>query len=108
MTGLPAALVMVAGGVAALLLIGFGIWFQISRLGRPLTACADLRTSPGKHLWLSPASTTRGVAITLAGQRQAQPYRGRPDEPGTDHRYHPRRRAGRCLGRLLPAGSHPR
>lgn len=58
MTGLPAALVVVAGGVAALLLIGLGIWFQISRLGRPLTACADLRTSPGKHLGLSPASTT--------------------------------------------------
>jgi hypothetical protein len=58
MTGLPAALVVVAGGIAALLLIGLGIWFQISRLGRPLTACADLRTSPGKHLGLSPASTT--------------------------------------------------
>jgi hypothetical protein len=58
MTGLPAALVVVAGGLAALLLIGLGIWFQISRLGRPLTACADLRTSPGKHLGLSPASTT--------------------------------------------------
>ena len=58
MTGLPAALVVVAGGIAALLLIGLGIWFQISRLGRPLTACADLRTSPGKHLGLSPASAT--------------------------------------------------
>ena len=58
MTGLLAALVVVAGGIAALLLIGLGIWFQISRLGRPLTACADLRTSPGKHLGLSPASTT--------------------------------------------------
>lgn len=58
MTRLPAALVVVAGGIAALLLIGLGIWFQISRLGRPLTACADLRTSPGKHLGLSPASTT--------------------------------------------------
>ena len=58
MTGLLAALVVVAGGIAALLLIGLGIWFQSSRLGRPLTACADLRTSPGKHLGLSPASTT--------------------------------------------------
>lgn len=58
MTGLLTALVVVAGGIAALLLIGLGIWFQISRLGRPLTACADLRTSPGKHLGLSPASTT--------------------------------------------------
>jgi hypothetical protein len=57
MTGLLAALVVVAGGIAALLLVGLGIWFQISRLGRPLTACADLRTSPGKHLGLSPAST---------------------------------------------------
>ena len=58
MTGLLAALVVVAGGIAALLLIGVGIWFQISCLGRLLTACADLRTSPGKHLGLSPASTT--------------------------------------------------
>ena len=49
---------MVAGGIAALLLIGLGIWFQISCLGRLLTASADLRTSPGKHLGLSPASTT--------------------------------------------------
>ena len=58
MTGLLAALVVVAGGIAALLLIGLGIWFQISCLGRLLTASADLRTSPGKHLGLSPASTT--------------------------------------------------
>jgi hypothetical protein len=57
-TGLLAALVVVAGGIAALLLIGLGIWFQISCLGRLLPACADLRTSPGKHLGLSPASTT--------------------------------------------------
>jgi len=57
-TGLLAALVVAAGGVAALLLIGLGIWFQISRLDRLLTACADLRTSPGKHLGLSPAGTT--------------------------------------------------
>ena len=58
MTGLPAALVVVAGGIAALLLTGSGIWFRISCPGRPLTACADLRASPGEHLWLSPASTT--------------------------------------------------
>jgi hypothetical protein len=58
MTGLLAALVVVAGGIAALLPIGLGIWFQISRLSRLLTACADLRTSPGKHLGLSPAGTT--------------------------------------------------
>jgi len=58
MTGLLAALVVVAGGIAALLLIGLGIWFQISCLGRLLTACADQRTSPGKYLGLSPASTT--------------------------------------------------
>jgi len=57
MTGLLAALVVVAGGIAALLLIGLGIWFQIPCLGRLLTAGADLRTSPGKHLGLSPAST---------------------------------------------------
>jgi hypothetical protein len=58
MTGLLAALAVVAGGLAALLLIGLGIWFQISCLGRLLTASADLRTGPGKHLGLSPASTT--------------------------------------------------
>jgi hypothetical protein len=58
MTGLLAALVVVAGGIAALLLAGLGIWFQISCPGRILTACADLRTSPGKRLGLSPASTT--------------------------------------------------
>ena len=58
MTGLLAAPAAVAGGIAALLLTGLGIGFQISRLGRPLTACADLRTSPGKHLGRSPASTT--------------------------------------------------
>jgi hypothetical protein len=58
MTGLLAALAVVAGGVAALLIIGLGIWFQIFCLGRLLTACADLRTSSGKHLGLRPASTT--------------------------------------------------
>jgi hypothetical protein len=58
MTGLLAAMIVVAGGIAALLLIGLGIWFQISCLGRLLTACADLRTSPGKHLGLSPANPT--------------------------------------------------
>jgi hypothetical protein len=57
MTALLAALVVVAGSVAALLLIGLGIWFQISRADRLLTACASLRTSPGDHLGLSPAST---------------------------------------------------
>lgn len=39
MTGLLAALVVVVWGIAALLLIGLGIWFQISCLGRLLTAC---------------------------------------------------------------------
>jgi hypothetical protein len=58
MTGLLATLAVVAGGIAALLLIGLGIWFQISCLGRLLTGCADLRISPGKHLGLSPASAT--------------------------------------------------
>jgi hypothetical protein len=37
MTGPLAALVVVAGGIAALLTIGSGIWFQISCLGRLLT-----------------------------------------------------------------------
>jgi hypothetical protein len=61
MTGLLAALAVVAvvaGGIAALLLTGSGIWFRISRPGRLLTACTDLRASPGRHLGLSPASTT--------------------------------------------------
>ena len=58
MTGLLAALAVVAGGIAALLLVGLGIWFQISCLGRLLAGCADLRTSPGKHIGLSPAGTT--------------------------------------------------
>ncbi len=58
MTGLLAALVVVAGGIAVLLLAALGIWFRISCPGRLLTACAELRTSPGKHLGLSPASTT--------------------------------------------------
>jgi hypothetical protein len=51
-------LAVLAGGVAVLLLTGSETWSQISRLGRPLTACADLRTSPGKHPGLRPASTT--------------------------------------------------
>jgi len=55
MAGLLAALVVVAGGIAALFRIGLGIWFQISCPGRLLTASADLRTSPAKHLGLSPA-----------------------------------------------------
>jgi hypothetical protein len=58
MTGLLAALVVAAGGIAGLLLTGLGIWFRISCPGRLLTASADLRASPGKHLGLSPASTT--------------------------------------------------
>jgi hypothetical protein len=58
MTGVLAALVVVTGGIAARLLIGLGIWFEISCPGPLLTACADLRTSPGKHLGLSPAGTT--------------------------------------------------
>ena len=58
MTRLLAALAVLAGGIAALLLIGLGIWFQIACPGALLTARTDLRTSPGKHLGLSPASTT--------------------------------------------------
>jgi hypothetical protein len=58
MTGLVAALAVVAGGMAALLLTGSGTWFQISCPGRLLTAWPDLRTSPGRHPGLSPAGTT--------------------------------------------------
>jgi hypothetical protein len=49
MTGLLAALVVVAGGIAALLLIGLGIWFQISCLGR--LAEADLTRGLPKRAW---------------------------------------------------------
>ena len=58
MTGLLAALAVVAGGSAALLLTGPGTWFQISCPGRLLTACADVRASPGRHPGLSPAGAT--------------------------------------------------
>ena len=52
MTGLLAALAVVAGGSAALLLAAPGTWSRISCPGRLLAACAGLRTSPGKHLAL--------------------------------------------------------
>jgi hypothetical protein len=58
MTGLLAALAVMAGSSAALLLTGPGTWFRICRPGRLLAACADVRTSPGRHPGLSPASTT--------------------------------------------------
>ena len=58
MTGLLAALAVVAGGSAALLLAGPGTWSRISCPGRLLTACADVRASPGRHPGLSPAGTT--------------------------------------------------
>jgi hypothetical protein len=78
MTALLAALVAVAGSVAALLLIGLGIWFQISRAGRLLTACAGLRTSPGNHLGLSPASTTGVSPSRWPGSgRPALPWQAR-------------------------------
>jgi hypothetical protein len=35
-----------------------------------LTACADLRTSPGKHLGLSPASTTAVLPSRWQGSGQ--------------------------------------
>jgi hypothetical protein len=53
MTGLLAALAVVAGGSAALLLAAPGTWSRISCPGRLLAACAGLRTSPGKHLALA-------------------------------------------------------
>jgi hypothetical protein len=49
MTGLLAALIVVAGGIAALLLIGLGIRFQISCLGR--LAAADHTRGPSKQAW---------------------------------------------------------
>jgi hypothetical protein len=57
-TGLLAALVVVAGGIAALLLAGQGFWFQVSCPGCFLAARADLRTNPGGHLVLDPAGAT--------------------------------------------------
>jgi hypothetical protein len=58
MTGLLAAMAVVAGGSAALLLTGSGTWFRICRPGRLLAACAGLRASPGRHPGLSPAGVT--------------------------------------------------
>jgi hypothetical protein len=75
MTALPAALAVAAGGIAALLLAGLGTWFQIPCPRRPLTACADLRASPGKYLGLSPAST----AAVSPSRRQGS---GKPALPG--------------------------
>jgi hypothetical protein len=61
MTGLLAALVVVAGGIAALLLIGLGIWFQISRLGRwpRQTRHAACRSERGRS---SSSSSRRSAA----------------------------------------------
>ncbi len=43
-----------------------------------LTACADLRTSPGKHLGLSPASTTAVSPSRWQGSgKLAQPGQAR-------------------------------
>jgi hypothetical protein len=52
MTGLLCGADRGGRGHCALLLTGLGIRLYY------LAACADLRTRPGKHLGLSPASTT--------------------------------------------------
>jgi hypothetical protein len=55
MTGLLAALVVVAGGLAALLLTGLGIWFQISCPGC-LAEAGQTRGLP-KRAWRSSSSS---------------------------------------------------
>jgi len=62
MTGLLAALVVVAGGIAALILIGLGIWFQISCLGR--LAEADQKRGLPKRAWRSSSSSSRRSAAS--------------------------------------------
>ena len=73
MTGLLAALVVVAGGIAALLLIGLGIWFQISCLGR--LAEADHTRGLPKRAWeiiIILVPTFGGILYLLFGRAGGQ------------------------------------
>jgi hypothetical protein len=73
MTGLLAALVVVAGGIAALLLIGLGIRFQISCLGR-LAEAGHTRGLP-KRAWaiiIILVPTFGGILYLLFGRAGGQ------------------------------------
>lgn len=77
MTGLPAALIVVAGGIAALLLIGSAIRFQISCLGR--VAKADHTRGLPKRAWeiiiiiiLLLLPTLGGILYPLSGRADAR------------------------------------
>ncbi|MGH3190447.1 MAG: PLDc N-terminal domain-containing protein [Streptosporangiaceae bacterium] len=71
MTGLLAALIVVAGGIAAPLLIGLGIWFQISCLGR--LAGADHTRGLPKRAWeiIILLPTFGGILYLLFGRAGA-------------------------------------
>jgi hypothetical protein len=69
MTGLLAALVVIAGGIAALLLIGLAIRFQISCLGR--LAEADHTRGLPKRSWATIiilVPTLGGILYLLFGR----------------------------------------
>jgi Phospholipase_D-nuclease N-terminal len=73
MNGLLAALVVVAGGVGALLLIGLGIRFQISCLGR--LAEADQTRGLPKRGWeivILLVPTFGGILYLLFGRAGGQ------------------------------------
>ena len=73
MNGLLAALVLVAGGIAALLLIGLGFWFQISCPGR--LAEADQTRGLPKRAWeivILPVPTFGGILYLHFGRAGGQ------------------------------------
>ena len=73
MNGLLAALVVVAGGVAAVVLIGLGIRFQISCLGR--LAEADQTRGLSKRAWaviIIILPTIGGILYLLFGRAGGQ------------------------------------
>ena len=68
---------LVAGGIAALLLIGLGIWFQISCLGR-LAEAGRTRGLP-KRAWaiiIILLPTLGGILYLLFGRAGGQPPGG--------------------------------
>jgi hypothetical protein len=73
MTGLLAALVVVAGGIGVLLLIGLGIRFQISCLGR--LAAADQTRGLPRRAWeiiIILLPTVGGILYLLFGRAGGQ------------------------------------
>lgn len=73
MTGLLAALIVVAGGTAALLLIGWGIRFQISCLGH-LAEAGDTRGLPERawQIIIILLPTVGGILYLLFGRAGAR------------------------------------